>query len=150
MSNKSEAFEAVLNSVWSSTLTGRKLRDFAMDLVGGLKGYDWSGVYVLGGTSLNLDAYCGAATEHTKIKVGQGVCGTAVAENRNQIVKDVRNLENYLSCSLETRSEIVVLIRRDDEILGQIDIDGHKVGEFSREDEEFLEELAEIFAERWE
>jgi L-methionine (R)-S-oxide reductase len=83
--------------------------------------------------------------------VGQGVCGTAVAENRNQVVPDVRELSNYLSCSVQTRSEIVVLIRDESgTILGQLDIDGHEVARFGATDEEFLSKLATILATRWE
>ena len=51
------------------------------------------------------------------------MCGTAVASGKNQIVGDVTKLDNYLACSADTRAEIVVLIRRGDEILGQVDID---------------------------
>lgn len=112
--------------------------------------YDWSGVYRLEGETLVLDTYVGAATDHTEIPVGRGVCGTAVAENANQVIPDVRELSNYLSCSIHTRSEIVVLIRREGKILGQIDIDGHSVGAFDTSDEALLEGLAEILAERWE
>lgn len=111
--------------------------------------YDWSGVYRLEGDVLRLDAFVGAATDHTQIPVGAGVCGTAVAEDRNVVVDDVRESTNYLACSIETRSEIVVLIRRNDEILGQIDIDGHEVGAFDASDETFLEQIAAILAERW-
>src|SRR5262249_21238490 len=74
--------------------------------------YRWVGVYWLDGDSLILGPYVGAPTEHSRIPVGRGVCGTAVAEGKNQIVADVRVLSNYLACSLETRSEIVVLIRK--------------------------------------
>jgi L-methionine (R)-S-oxide reductase len=103
----------------------------------------------LEGDTLVLDQYVGAATDHTHIPVGRGVCGTAVAENANQVIEDVRELGNYLACSLQTRSEIVVLIRDGDKILGQIDIDGHTVGSFDSSDEAFLEQVAEILAERW-
>ncbi len=119
-------------------------------MLGSLDGYDWSGVYRLEGEELVLDAYVGAATDHTRIPVGRGVCGTAVSENRNQVIADVRELTNYLSCSAMTRSEIVVLIRDEfDRILGQIDIDGHKVNRFGPEEESFLENMAAILAKRW-
>ncbi len=111
--------------------------------------FDWSGVYRLEGDMLVLDEYVGAETEHTRIPVGQGVCGTAVAEDRDQIVDDVRELKNYLACSLETRSEAVVLIRGEGRVLGQIDIDGHRVGAFGPEEVALLEELAALIAERW-
>jgi GAF domain-containing protein len=77
------------------------------------------------------------------------VCGTAVAENQNQVIPDVRELSNYLACSLETRAELVVLIRRNNEILGQIDIDSHTTNRFQQEDVALLEAMAEILAERW-
>lgn len=114
-----------------------------------LPGYHWSGIYRLEGDALVLDEYVGEATEHTRIQVGVGVCGTAVAENANQVIEDVRELDNYLSCSLATRSEIVVLIRKQGSILGQIDIDGHETGAFDATDEAFLAGLAELIAERW-
>lgn len=122
----------------------------AMQALSELPHYDWSGIYRLEGEELELDAYVGEETEHTRIQVGVGVCGTAVAENRNQVIEDVREIENYLSCSVNTRSEIVVLIRRGETVLGQIDIDGHVVGAFGAEDEAMLESLAALLAERWE
>lgn len=120
-----------------------------MELLDGLPGYDWSGIYRLEGDTLVLDAYVGAETDHTHIPVGRGVCGTAVAEDRSVVVEDVRQLENYLACSLATRSEIVVLIKRDGVTIGQIDIDGHELAAFGVEDERFLEAVASILAERW-
>jgi L-methionine (R)-S-oxide reductase len=139
----------ILNALAASQNRGADLRQEAMRLLTNLEGYDWCGIYRLEGSDLELDEYVGEPTEHTRIPIGQGVCGTAVAENSNQVISDVRELKNYLSCSLETRSEIVVLIHLDGEILGQIDIDGHKVGTFKREDEKFLDRVAEVLAKKW-
>lgn len=107
--------------------------------------YHWVGVYKLEGPELVLGPYVGPETDHARIPIGRGVCGTAVAENKNQIVRDVRELTNYLACNLETRSEIVVLIRErsSQRILGQIDVDGTKVGQFGKEEEAFLAAVAE-------
>ena len=85
--------------------------------------YNWAGIYLLEGDTLVLHNYIGKPTEHTRIPVGVGVCGVAVAEGANQIVGDVTRVNNYLACSVGTRSEIVVLIRRGSAILGQIDIE---------------------------
>lgn len=128
---------------------GPALRRQAMEMLSELPGYNWSGIYRLDGDELVLDEFVGAPTDHTRISVGVGVCGTAVAENRNQVVDDVRELSNYLSCSVSTRSEIVVLVRRGEEVLGQIDVDGHEVGAFDASDEAFLERIASILADRW-
>ena len=115
-----------------------------------LETYNWSGIYRLEGETLVLDEYVGTATDHTRIAVGVGVCGTAVAEGKNQVIADVRELTNYLACSLETRAELVVLIMSPEhEILGQIDIDGHTVGAFDSSDEAMLEAMAKILAARW-
>lgn len=122
-----------------------------MERLSELPGYNWSGVYRLEGETLVLDEYVGAPTDHTRIPVGVGVCGTAVSEDRNVVVKDVRKLDNYLSCSISTKSEIVVLIRdASGNVLGQIDIDGHQVGAFEKSDEMFLQELGTVLAEKWE
>ena len=140
----------ILNELNASTLSGSELRKFAMEQLDQLQDYNWSGIYRLEGETLVLDAYVGAATDHTHIPVGRGVCGTAVAEDKNQVITDVRELTNYLACSTQTRSEIVVLIRKGDTILGQIDIDGHRVGAFDSSDEQLLEDMAAILADRWE
>ena len=108
--------------------------------------YKWVGVYWLRDGGLELGPYVGAPTEHTRIAVGQGVCGTAVAEGRNQVIVDVRELDNYLACSLTTRSEIVVLIRRSGEIIGQIDADGDVTGAFDASDEALLTVVAHRLA----
>lgn len=141
--------DALLATLESSSETGLALRQRAMAALDALPGYDWSGIYRLEGDTLVLDAYVGAPTDHTSIPVGRGVCGTAVAEDRNQVIDDVRTLDNYLSCSAFTRSEIVVLIRDENETLGQIDIDGHTVGQFDASDEAMLERLAALLAARW-
>ena len=112
--------------------------------------WDWSGIYLMVDGGLVIGPFAGAdeAPEHSRIEVGDGVCGTAVAENANQIVEDVRELDNYLACSLHTRSELVVLIRDSGEIVGQFDIDSDTVWAFTEEDERLLEEVAELVASR--
>jgi GAF domain-containing protein len=111
--------------------------------------YNWVGIYLLEGDMLVLHNYIGKPTDHTHIPVGRGVCGTAVSEAKNQIVDDVTALDNYLACSLETRSEIVVLIRRGDEIFGQIDIDSDLPRAFSSDDESLLEGVARVLAQKF-
>ena len=109
--------------------------------------WDWSGIYLLTGGVLVLGPST-APADHDRIEVGEGVCGTAVSEDKNQVVEDVREVENYLACSIHTRSEIVVLIRHEGEIVGQFDIDSDMVGAFTSEDEALLEELAGVVAPR--
>jgi GAF domain-containing protein len=111
--------------------------------------YHFVGVYLLNAddNELWLHNYVGTPTDHAKIAVGQGVCGTAVAEKANQNVPDVSQVENYLACSPKTKSELVVLIRAGDEIFGQFDIDSRELNAFSNEDQEHLEMIADKLAE---
>ena len=112
--------------------------------------WDWSGIYLLVDGTLVVGPFAGSEEppEHSRIEVGDGVCGTAVAQDRNQLVDDVRELDNYLACSLSTRSELVVLIHEDERIVGQFDIDSDERGAFTQEDEALLEELATVVAPR--
>lgn len=139
----------LLQALINSTQEGPALRREAMALLSELDGYNWCGIYRLEGDMLVLDEFVGEPTDHARIPVGRGVCGTAVAEGQNQVIEDVRELDNYLSCSVSTRSEIVVLIEKDGRILGQIDIDGHRVGAFDQSDEHLLEGIGRILADRW-
>ena len=111
--------------------------------------FDWVGVYLLGDNEeLWLHNYIGEPTEHAKIPVGTGVCGRAVAERRNMHVPDVSKEENYLACSPDTQSELVILIRAGEDIFGQIDIDSDKKAAFTEEDEIGLIGIADKLAEQ--
>jgi L-methionine (R)-S-oxide reductase len=109
--------------------------------------WDWSGIYLLVGNTLVLGPRT-APADHSRIGVGEGVCGTALSEDRNQVVDDVREVENYLACSIHTRSELVVLIRDSDKIVGEFDIDSDTVGAFTREDEALLDEMGLLVSGR--
>src|ERR1044072_4471681 len=102
--------------------------------------------YMLHADELRLEAYAGRETEHTSIPVGKGVCGTAVAEKRDQNVADVAAIGNYLACNLFTKSELVVLIRRGDHILGQIDIDSDVPNGFGPREHAEVKEVADALA----
>lgn len=111
--------------------------------------FDWVGVYLMkpDEPKLWLHNYVGEPTEHSIIEVGQGICGTAVAEKKNQNVPDVSEVENYLACSPRVKAELVVLIRAGDEILGQIDIDSHQKEAFNDTDEQEVQAVADKLAE---
>lgn len=103
-------------------------------------------MYMLQGQELVLEAFAGRETEHTRIPVGMGVCGTAVARGQDQNVPDVREIQNYLACNAWTRSELVVLIRRGSLILGQIDIDSDEPNPFTPDEEAAVRQVADALA----
>jgi L-methionine (R)-S-oxide reductase len=144
-----EIVSQVEQMVDSSATRDEVLRDAVQILKQEREHYNWVGIYLIEGDMLVLHNYMGKPTEHTHIPIGQGVCGVAVAEGANQIVGDVTRLDNYLACSVETRAEIVVLIRRDMEIVGQIDIDSDLENAFTEEDEALMSRVADLIARRF-
>lgn len=109
----------------------------------------WAGIYWLErgekGQELVLGPFHGPSTDHTRIPVGRGVCGTAVQDDADQLVEDVHTLTNYLACSASVRSELVVLIRARDAILGQFDFDAESVGAFDDDDLRIVRAVADAF-----
>ncbi len=113
--------------------------------------FHWTGIYELFPDEvLRLGPFVGAPTDHVFIAVGQGVCGAAVAEKRNQNIPDVAKAGNYLACSAATKSELVVLIRRGDTIYAQIDIDSHELNAFDGDTARRVEAVADWLAELYE
>ena len=110
--------------------------------------YDWVGIYVADPSTrtLHLGPYSGAPTSHTRIPFGRGICGQTAETGKTMIVQDVSQEDNYLSCSLHVQSEIVVPIRHNGAVIGQIDIDSHQRSPFTQHDRIWLEKLAEKLA----
>ncbi len=103
-------------------------------------------LYMLQGNELVLEAFAGRETDHTRIPVGTGVCGAAVASGLDQNVPDVTAVGNYLACNTWTRSELVVLIRRGATILGQVDIDSDVPNPFTPAEEAEVRQVADALA----
>jgi L-methionine (R)-S-oxide reductase len=108
---------------------------------------NWTGFYMLDPADVQmlvLGPFVGAPTPHVRIPVTQGICGAAVASGETVIVDDVAADPRYLSCSIDTRSEIVVPIYVRGSVVGEIDIDSHDPAAFTDADRTFLEEAARI------
>ena len=112
--------------------------------------YNWTGLYWMNDLKgqLELGAYVGEATDHTSIPYGRGICGQVALSGKTFEVPDVHAQDNYLACSLTTKSEIVVPIYAQNKLVGQIDIDSHELDPFTAEDHALLEWVAEFIAER--
>ena len=130
---------------------GKQSREVAAQfLKDSVSTYAWVGFYLVEGKDLVLDAWAGpAATEHTRIPVGKGVCGFAAKAGKTEIVSDVSKDPRYLQCFLSTKSEIVVPILGGDSVVGEIDVDGDQLDAFSSLDREFLEAVAKKASSLW-
>ena len=106
-------------------------------------GFWWTGFYRVEGSELLLGPFQGPIA-CTRIQYGRGVCGTAWKEGKTIIVPDVEQFPGHIACSSESRSEIVVPIRRNAEIIAVLDIDSRSIGTFDETDREYLEQIVEL------
>ena len=112
--------------------------------------YNWTGFYFMNDEKqqLEIGPYVGAYTDHTVIPYGRGICGQVAVSGKTFEVPDVHAQDNYLACSLATKSEIVVPIYKGENLVGQIDIDSHELDPFTQEDHDLLEAVANFVALR--
>lgn len=109
---------------------------------------NWVGFYLMRDGELRLGPFQGK-TACVRIKVGRGVCGTAVSENKTQLVPDVHQFPGHIACDCASNSEIVVPIRVESEIVGVLDIDSPLFDRFTEEDRDNLEESVHIIEAIW-
>jgi len=126
----------------------RTLERVVAALKDGIAEYSWVGIYLLDGDELVLGPFLGKPSPHTRIPLGQGICGAAATEKATIIVDDVNADARYLACSIETKSEIVVPIMDGERVLGEIDIDSDRPAAFGPADRELLESVAALIAPR--
>jgi L-methionine (R)-S-oxide reductase len=107
--------------------------------------YNWVGFYLFDVKSgqLILGPYMGKPTDHITIPIGKGVCGQVAKTKMLKVVQDVNKEDNYISCSINVRSEIVVPILKNGEFVAEIDIDSHSSAPFTKADEDFLTKICE-------
>jgi len=113
--------------------------------------YDWVGFYFMNHHSkkLLLGPYAGKATDHTIINFGSGICGQVALSGETYLSEDVSAEENYIACSIEVKSEIVVPLYLNEVLIGQIDIDSNTTGAFGKDDDIFLKALNKKLAQRY-
>ena len=108
--------------------------------------YNWVGFYMIDDSVsppvLQLGAYQGAMTPHTRIPLHQGICGAAASTGETVVLDDVSKDPRYLACSLETKSEIVVPVFVRGRVVGELDIDSHFAAAFKEKDRELVEYCA--------
>jgi putative methionine-R-sulfoxide reductase with GAF domain len=110
--------------------------------------FDWVGVYEVTGDVLTLAPFRGRPTEHARIPMGEGVCGSVAVKGETEVVPDVHQRPGHIACSLSTRSEVVAPIVRDGRVLGVLDVDSDTPDAFGEREVGLVEEVARAIAER--
>lgn len=106
--------------------------------------YDWVGFYILKNDVLELGDFVGKPTEYIQIAVGKGVCGQVAETKQTRIIQDVSLEDNYIACSIDVQSEIVVPVLRNGEFVAELDIDSHSPAPFTEADKQFLEKVCDL------
>ena len=153
MEDKMECFNFMINRIMRITKSANprkvKLQKICDELKDNFEHYDWVGFYIADETSkeLTLGPYAGSPTEHTKIAFGTGICGQAAETKDTFLAQDVTKETNYLSCSSDVKSEIVIPVLKGERIVAELDIDSHKVAPFTDGDKEFLQDVCNNVAQ---
>ena len=111
-------------------------------------GFFWVGFYLVKNDELVLGPFQGSIA-CTRIKFGNGVCGTAMAQKKTQLVPDVEKFPGHIACSADSRSEIVLPVIIDDKVVMVLDIDSDKLADFDKLDQLYLEELTNFIAKNY-
>ena len=105
----------------------------------------WTGFYRVIDNQLVLGPFQGPVA-CTRIGFGKGVCGTSWKERKSIVVEDVEQFPGHIACSSESKSEIVVPLMKNNEVIGVLDIDSERLATFDQTDKEWLEQIAEATA----
>jgi len=108
-------------------------------------GWFWIGFYIVKNQELVLGPFQGPIA-CTRIGFGKGVCGTAWADQKSQLIPDVEAFPGHIACSNLSKSELVVPIIKDEKVWGVLDIDSTKLSDFDAIDQEEIEKLMTWFA----
>lgn len=151
LEEKKQVFEDIIAAI-SDSLHLQKTRDekllqICQLLESGIEYYDWVGFYLVDpekDRELVLGPYVGESTDHNRIAFGQGICGQAAEREETFVIQDVSKEDNYLACSFDVKSEIVVPVFKDGQIVGELDIDSHTASPFTPEDRQYLEKICKM------
>jgi len=144
--NKTEQYESLVPQI-KALLEGEPdlIANFA-NTVAALKeqfGWLWVGFYLVKSDELVLAPFQGPVA-CTRIRKGRGVCGTSWAEAKTLIVPDVEKFPGHIACSSLSRSEIVVPVIRNNEVVAVLDVDSEELNNFDETDQQYLEEIINL------
>ncbi len=148
--NFEEIFSKILAVRSKISVARAALQEICRILVDRVPHYNWVGFYLVDSKrskELILGPFEGAPTEHVRIPFGAGICGQAAEKRKIFVVPDVERESNYLACSPDVKSEIVLPIFKGERLLGELDIDSHTTAAFTPADQAFLQEICQLSAE---
>ncbi|MBP9102851.1 MAG: GAF domain-containing protein [Chitinophagaceae bacterium] len=144
--NKAEQYQSLIPQIKGLLEGETDLVANMANVVAALKeqfGWFWVGFYVVKQNELVLAPFQGPVA-CTRIKKGRGVCGTSWAEAKTLIVPDVEKFPGHIACSSLSKSEIVVPVIRNNEVVAVLDVDASEYDQFDTTDQQYLEEIVNL------
>lgn len=111
-------------------------------------GFWWTGFYLVKNNQLVLGPFQGPVA-CTRIALGKGVCGTAWQQKQTLVVPNVDEVPGHIACSAASKSEIVVPIIKNNEVIAVLDVDSEHLSTFDGIDKKYLEQIVGMASERW-
>lgn len=145
---KEEQYEALLPQIKSLLEGETDLVANLANIAAALKeqfGWLWVGFYLVKEDELVLGPFQGPVA-CTRIKMGRGVCGTSWAKRETLIVPDVEKFPGHIACSSLSRSEIVLPLMKDNEVMGVLDVDSTDLNTFTEQDKHYLQQIIDLIA----
>ena len=144
--SKSEQYESLIPQIKAIIEGEEDLVANLANIAASLKeqfGWFWIGFYLVKKEELVLGPFQGPVA-CTRIKKGRGVCGTSWQEKRTIVVEDVEKFPGHIACSSLSRSEIVLPIIRNSEVVAVLDVDSSELGSFDQTDAEYLQKIIDL------
>ncbi len=138
--------ERVKSCVLGAGIWRQMLPDVVYEIKQAFPRYSWVGIYLIDGSQLVLETFLGKPTAHNRIDLDKGICGASATQKQTLLIKDVRKDDRYISCDIAVKSEIVVPLLKNGEVLGVLDIDSNFRDAFSDEERRILEQIASMIA----
>ncbi|GAB2459521.1 hypothetical protein GCM10011375_09390 [Hymenobacter qilianensis] len=145
---KAEKYRQLLPQIEALTTGEPDLIANLANTMGALKqtfGFFWVGAYLVKGDELVLGPFQGPIA-CTRIRHGKGVCGASWAQAQTLLVPDVEQFPGHIACSSESKSEIVVPVLKDGQVVMVLDVDSDQLNDFDQDDQQALEQLAQLMA----
>jgi GAF domain-containing protein len=147
---KAEKYQQLLPQIEALTAGEPDLIANLANTMGALKqtfGFFWVGAYLVKGDELVLGPFQGPIA-CTRIRRGKGVCGASWEQAETLLVPDVEQFPGHIACSSESKSEIVVPVLKDGQVVMVLDVDSDQLNDFDQDDQQALEQLAQLMS-RW-
>lgn len=142
-----ELLERVKSCVTNRNIWRYMLSEVIFEIKQAFPRFTWVGFYLVDGEELSLETFLGKPTEHVRIPLDKGICGASASSKKTMLIKDVKNDDRYISCDIAVKSELVVPMIYNNQVIGVLDIDSHYRNAFTENECQLLEEITKWVAD---